>query len=151
MHTTPISLLARLRQPDAGEAWDRFVKLYTPFLVALLVTRFQVRTQDVSDLVQDIFVGLVRTLPNFEYDGQHSFRGYLRRVCHNKVIDFRRKQLGEAVEDAGSVRPGRCAGSGAARSSVGKGSQAIPGTAGPRTDAGGVPAGHLEGVLASCR
>ena len=102
MHTTPISLLARLRQPDAGEAWDRFVKLYTPFLVALLVTRFQVRMQDVSDLVQDIFVGLVRTLPNFEYDGQHThFRAYLRRVCCSKVIDFRRKQLGEAVHDSG--------------------------------------------------
>jgi hypothetical protein len=30
MHTTPVSLLQRLRQAPTPEAWDRFVGLYTP-------------------------------------------------------------------------------------------------------------------------
>jgi hypothetical protein len=32
MHTTPLSLLERLRQPSAQEAWGRFARLYTPVL-----------------------------------------------------------------------------------------------------------------------
>ena len=101
MYTTSVNLLAQLRKPNSGEAWDRFVKLYTPFLIRVLIKHFKVPMQDVPDLVQDIFVGLVRTLPNFEYDSQHKrFRGYLHQVCHNKVINFRRKLSGHADEDA---------------------------------------------------
>lgn len=93
MHTTPVSLLARLRKPDAQEAWDRFVMLYTPFLVHLLVHRLRVRGQDVADLVQDVFVTLVRILPNFEYDpGKGQFRGYLRQICCSRLADWRRQQ-----------------------------------------------------------
>jgi hypothetical protein len=33
MHTTPITLLQRLKQPDSGAAWERFIELYTPFLL----------------------------------------------------------------------------------------------------------------------
>ena len=32
MDTTSGSLLERLKQPAAQEAWDRFVNLYTPLL-----------------------------------------------------------------------------------------------------------------------
>jgi hypothetical protein len=32
LHTTPVSLLDRLRQPAAAASWDRFVELYTPLL-----------------------------------------------------------------------------------------------------------------------
>ena len=43
MHSTTPSLLIRLRQPNADEAWRRFVDLYTPFLIHLLVNRMHVR------------------------------------------------------------------------------------------------------------
>ena len=68
----------------------------------MLVKRCKVRGQDVPDLVQDIFIKLLRTLPDFQYDGRHThFRAYLRQVCCNKVIDFRRKQSDRAANDAG--------------------------------------------------
>jgi RNA polymerase sigma-70 factor (ECF subfamily) len=34
MHSTPVSLLERLRRPDERAAWERFVQLYTPLLCA---------------------------------------------------------------------------------------------------------------------
>jgi hypothetical protein len=39
MHTTPVSLLERLRQPDRQAAWDRFVELYAPFLFCRRATK----------------------------------------------------------------------------------------------------------------
>jgi DNA-directed RNA polymerase specialized sigma24 family protein len=100
MHTTPASLLARLRLPGQGEAWELFVKLYTPFLIHVLVGRLHVRGQDVPDVLQEIFVKLLSTLPNFEYDSKKGrFRGYLRQVCCTRVADWRRKQPGPAAKE----------------------------------------------------
>jgi RNA polymerase sigma-70 factor (ECF subfamily) len=93
MHTTSPSLLMQLRQPNSAAAWDRFVKLYTPLLVHVLGKRMQVPAQDVSDLVQDIFVTLFRTLPEFEYDRDKGrFRDYLRQVCRSKCADHKRRR-----------------------------------------------------------
>ena len=45
MYSTMPSLLIRSRQPDSKEAWNRFVELYTPFLVHLLVNRMCVQAR----------------------------------------------------------------------------------------------------------
>jgi RNA polymerase sigma-70 factor (ECF subfamily) len=90
--TTSLSLLGRLGQPNQNEAWERFVLLYTPFLSHILTNRLQIRPQEVVDLVQEIFISLLRTLPNFKYDpAKGNFRGYLRQICTSKAIDLRRK------------------------------------------------------------
>jgi RNA polymerase sigma-70 factor, ECF subfamily len=101
MQTTMPSLLMRLRQPNADEAWRRFVDLYSPFLMHVLVNRMKVRAQDAADLVQDVFATLLRTLPSFEYDpNRGKFRGYLRQVCASRLNDWRRKRKAVPANDA---------------------------------------------------
>jgi RNA polymerase sigma-70 factor, ECF subfamily len=91
MNTTSPSLLVRLRQPGQPEAWDRFVKLYTPLLYTW-AHRVGLRDQDAADLVQDVFTVLLEKLPEFNYDGRRSFRGWLRTVTLNKWRENRRRR-----------------------------------------------------------
>ena len=79
----PASLLERLRQPGDRAAWDRFVALYTP-LIYSWGKRVGLQHQDAADLVQEVFVTLVQTLPSFSYDHHKSFRAWLRTVTLNK-------------------------------------------------------------------
>jgi RNA polymerase sigma-70 factor (ECF subfamily) len=92
MHTTPVSLLERLREPNQREAWNRFVQLYTPLLYEW-ARGLGLQEQDVADLVQEVFVGLLEKLPTFQYDRNLSFRGWLRTVLRNQWREIRRKRL----------------------------------------------------------
>jgi len=83
MDTTSSSLLERLRQPGEAEAWQRFVRLYTPLLY-YWARGVGLPTHDASDLVQEVLVVLVQKLPEFEYDSAQSFRGWLRTITLNK-------------------------------------------------------------------
>src|SRR5688572_2723905 len=75
MHTTPPSLLERLRRPAEQAAWPQFVKLYTP-LLCHWSRRLGLRDGEVEDFVQDLFVMLVRKLPEFNYQPSQRFRGW---------------------------------------------------------------------------
>jgi len=91
MHTTPVSLLIRLKQPKPEIAWQRFVDLYTPLLF-YWAHRVGLRPPDDADLVQEVFAVLVRKLPEFEYDAQKSFRSWLRTVALNKWRERARRK-----------------------------------------------------------
>jgi RNA polymerase sigma-70 factor (ECF subfamily) len=101
MHTTPVSLLERLRQPGAQEAWARFVRLYTPLLFYWAV-RLGLQQSDAADLVQDVLMVLVRKLPEFQYDRDKSFRAWLRTVVLNKWRENRRRHT---LPRAGAAEP----------------------------------------------
>jgi len=90
MSQTPVSLLERLRQPGAREAWERFVELYSPLIYAWS-RRAGMQDQDAADLVQDVLVTLVQAMPTFVYDRHKSFRGWLRTITMNKWRDFCKK------------------------------------------------------------
>lgn len=93
MDSTSLSLLERLRQPLEQGAWQRFVDLYTPLLLAY-ARRLGLPAQDAADLVQEVLLILVRQLPRFVHDGQHSFRGWLRTVARNCWLNHcRRRRL----------------------------------------------------------
>jgi RNA polymerase sigma-70 factor (ECF subfamily) len=83
MNTTPVSLLRRLHQPAPEAAWAQFVELYTPILYAW-TRRLGLRPEDRADLVQEVFTVLVEKLPDFKYDRQKSFRGWLHTILLNK-------------------------------------------------------------------
>jgi RNA polymerase sigma-70 factor (ECF subfamily) len=83
MHTTPASLLERLRQPNQQAAWARFVALYTPLLYHW-ARRVGLSSPQAGDLVQEVLLLLVRKLPEFVYDPRKSFRAWLRTVTLNK-------------------------------------------------------------------
>jgi RNA polymerase sigma-70 factor (ECF subfamily) len=83
MHTTPVSLLERLHEPADPAAWARFVDLYTPLLFHW-ARRTGMQEPDAADLIQDVFQILMRKLPEFAYDKERSFRGWLRTVLLNQ-------------------------------------------------------------------
>jgi RNA polymerase sigma-70 factor (ECF subfamily) len=91
MHTTPASLLGRLRLPSQPQAWSRLVELYTPLLL-YWARRAGLQPQDAADLVQEVFIVLVQKLPQFIYDRHKSFRGWLRKVALNKLRDRQRRR-----------------------------------------------------------
>jgi RNA polymerase sigma-70 factor (ECF subfamily) len=91
MHSTSPSLLERLRQPDAGANWNRFVALYTP-LIYSWACRIGLQDQDAADLVQDVFVLLLQKMPQFHYDPQRRFRSWLRTLVVNRWHDSCRRR-----------------------------------------------------------
>jgi len=87
---TPASLLERLREPEQEQAWERFVGLYTPLLY-YWARRSGCRESEAADLVQEVFALLVRKLPEFTYDHNKTFRGWLRTVAQNCWRNIHRK------------------------------------------------------------
>jgi RNA polymerase sigma-70 factor (ECF subfamily) len=100
MYTTSPTLLDRLRQPDAMVAWDRLVDLYTP-LFCKWARCLGLQASDAQDLVQDVFLVLLRALPDFSYDPGRSFRAWLRTIFLNRwrqTNRCRRLPTAEAAE-----------------------------------------------------
>jgi RNA polymerase sigma-70 factor, ECF subfamily len=91
MHTTPISLLTRLKLPGEEKAWQRFVDLYTPLLF-YWARQAGLKAPDDADLVQDVFAVLIEKLPQFDYDRQKSFRGWMRTIILNRWRDRQRRR-----------------------------------------------------------
>jgi RNA polymerase sigma-70 factor (ECF subfamily) len=91
MHTTPASLLERLRQPAQQAAWERFVHLYTP-LFFHWARRLGFEGHEAADLVQDVFTLLVEKLPEFRYDPAKRFRGWLWTLTLNRCRERQRCQ-----------------------------------------------------------
>jgi RNA polymerase sigma-70 factor (ECF subfamily) len=97
MHSTPISLLERLRRPNEPLAWERFVQLYTPLLYHW-ARRLALAEPDAGDLVQEVFLVLIRELPAFRYEAHKRFRGWLWTVLRNKWRQRQRQALGRPAE-----------------------------------------------------
>jgi RNA polymerase sigma-70 factor (ECF subfamily) len=102
MDTTPASLLERLRQPAQEQAWGRFVELYTPLLY-YWARRMGLHKPDAEDLVQEVFTLLVQKLPEFCYDRDRSFRGWLRKLTVNKWREKQRRAAGRRETAAGPL------------------------------------------------
>ncbi len=89
---TPASLLERLRLPGDAAAWDWFARLYTPLLF-FWARRTGLQESDAADLVQEVFVLLLRKLPEFRYERGGSFRGWLRTVLVHKWHEQVRRRV----------------------------------------------------------
>jgi RNA polymerase sigma-70 factor (ECF subfamily) len=90
MDSTHVSLLQRLRRPEESEAWERFVRLYTPLLL-YWARKLGLPEADAADLVQDVLVVIVRKMPEFQYEPGKTFRGWMRTVLMNKWRDRPRR------------------------------------------------------------
>lgn len=91
LYTTSPTLLERLRQAGSREQWHRFAQLYTPLLYHWAK---RAGIPEPSDLVQDVFLVLVRELPSFRYDSAKSFRAWLRTILLNKWRNLLRQPPG---------------------------------------------------------
>ncbi|HQX52347.1 MAG TPA: sigma-70 family RNA polymerase sigma factor [Planctomycetaceae bacterium] len=90
MNSTSVNLLERLREPQAESAWQRFVELYAP-LVFYWARQKGLNADDASDLLQDVLATLLTKLPEFQYDPDRRFRGWLRTITVNRVTDMHRR------------------------------------------------------------
>jgi RNA polymerase sigma-70 factor (ECF subfamily) len=89
---TSVSLLERLRKPGDPEAWERFVRLYTPLLL-VWTARAGLQENDAADLIQEVFIMLLKKLPEFTYDPGKSFHAWLRTVVLNKWREHCRRAV----------------------------------------------------------
>jgi RNA polymerase sigma-70 factor (ECF subfamily) len=88
--STSISLLRRLKSPQADMAWQRFVDLYAP-LIFYWGRQRGLEPTDAADLLQDVLGDLVVKLRDFEYDASQRFRGWLRTIVVNRASNMRRR------------------------------------------------------------
>jgi RNA polymerase sigma-70 factor (ECF subfamily) len=98
---TSHDLLDQLKADDA-QAWDRLVFLYAP-LVYRWCRRWDLRDQDIADILQDVFQAVAAHIATFRKErAGDTFRGWLRTIARNKVQDHFRR-LGREPEGVGGT------------------------------------------------
>lgn len=55
-------------------------------------------SEDAADLLQDILMTVVQRIGDFHYNPQQKFRGWLRVITTNRVIDFQRRNADKKFE-----------------------------------------------------
>lgn len=87
---TSSSWLSRMRHRDP-QAWWRLTELYGP-LVYHWGRRHSLSAEDASDLTQEVFGAVARSIERFLHSPEHgTFRGWLWTIARNKLRDhFRR-------------------------------------------------------------
>ncbi len=88
--TTRASLLFRLRDSQDHEAWVEFVEIYEPVIYRQL-RKCGLQDADARELMQEFFIAVSRRIEHWELAKERgSFRGWLRRVTRNLVINWMR-------------------------------------------------------------
>lgn len=106
--STSRSLLVRVREHDV-EAWDRLVFLYGP-TVMQWCRRLKLREQEIPDVVQEVFQTVATKLDQFRRTRPgDTFRGWLRTITRNKVIDCLRRQEKQIAAAGGTEANARLA------------------------------------------
>src|SRR5262245_12178765 len=90
--STRPSLLFRMRDPADHAAWLEFVGLYEPAIYRIL-RQHGLQDADARELMQDLLLALSRSIDRWDPDKERgSFRGWLRRVCRNLVINWSQRR-----------------------------------------------------------
>lgn len=104
---TQPSLLHALRSDNdngRGSAWSRFFEFYAPPIFRL-ARRRGLTVHDSDEIVQQVMISVAAHIDEFSYDAnQGRFRGWVRTIASNKVIDalrLRRNQRSHV--DAGEL------------------------------------------------
>ena len=92
MDPTSVSLLDRLKAagPDAND-WQRMQGIYLP-LIQRWLRRVPGLGDEADDLAQEVFVVVIRELPQFERRREGSFRTWLRTITVNKARNYRKQR-----------------------------------------------------------
>ena len=99
--STSRSMLAGIRQAEPSE-WRRLVALYSP-LIAAWCQKWGVPRQDLTDVVQDVFTSVARSVERFRKEHpQDTFRGWLATIARNKVHDYFRRRCEEPIAAGGT-------------------------------------------------
>jgi RNA polymerase sigma factor (sigma-70 family) len=100
--STCADLLLRLRDSQDHEAWTEFITLYEPVTYRLL-RRHGLQDADAREVMQELFLAVIRSIDRWDPAKERgSFRGWLRRVARNLVINWLQRR---------AVRPNAIGGS----------------------------------------
>lgn len=80
------SLIGKLHDPAASEAWAEFVHLYQP-IVYRVARRRGLQHADAEDLTQDVFATVGRKVSEFDLVRGGSFRGWLLKITRDLVVN----------------------------------------------------------------
>jgi RNA polymerase sigma factor (sigma-70 family) len=69
------------------EAWVKFCRCYEP-KVRGWAAGMGLNAGQIDEITGRVMVKLVKTMPNYRYDPERSFSGWLRKVVKNEVLDF---------------------------------------------------------------
>jgi RNA polymerase sigma-70 factor, ECF subfamily len=96
------TLLDQLRA-NRPEAWERFVRLYSP-IVYRWCRHSGLTPDDSADILQDVLSAVMLHLTDFHRDkSQDSFSAWLAAITRNKVRDHFRRRRGKAEARGGST------------------------------------------------
>jgi RNA polymerase sigma-70 factor (ECF subfamily) len=96
------TLLDQLRA-GRPEAWERFVRLYSP-VIYRWCRRSGLTAEDAADVFQEVLSAVMLHLSDFHRDRpQDSFSGWLAAITRNKVRDLYRRRHGRAEARGGST------------------------------------------------
>ena len=85
--TTRSSVLRAVANTENEAAWQRFFDLYAGFVFSIARSK-GLNDTDADDIVQMVFVDLMRNLLSFKYDREKGrFRSYLAALVKWRVID----------------------------------------------------------------
>src|SRR5262245_17315417 len=100
--TTRASLLLRLRDSKDHESWVEFVTLYEPVVYRLL-RHHGLQDADAREVMQELFLAVSRSIGRWDpAENRGSFRGWLRCVTRNLVINWLKSRDRRAVASGGS-------------------------------------------------
>ena len=83
---TRASLIASLNEPASEEAWAEFAAIYRPLIIRVATTR-GLQYADAEDLAQETMAIVGRSICSFDPKATGSFRGWLRTITRNLVIN----------------------------------------------------------------
>ena len=90
---TRSTLLIRLKDCNDQESWRLFFDTYWKLIYNAAI-RAGLTDSEAQDVVQDTVIGVLKTMPRFEYDkSKGSFKGWLLRLTSWRIRDQFRKRL----------------------------------------------------------
>jgi RNA polymerase sigma-70 factor (ECF subfamily) len=89
--STSPTLLSKVADWANHPAWVRFRDTYDPRL-RRWCRGYGLDADAIDEVCQRIWFELAERMRTFEYDPSRSFRGWLRRLCESRVLNFLRKR-----------------------------------------------------------
>lgn len=109
-NSTRASLIARVRDLRDQQAWDEFAATYGPFIYRIC-RRAGLSATDAEDTTQDVFEGVLRAIPDFEYQRERGrFRGWLKTITLHEIADAlaRRDRSRHPDDRPAAIRESAC-------------------------------------------
>ena len=85
--STSPTLLSKVADWEDHPAWVRFRDTYDPRL-RCYCRGYGLDTHSIDEICQRIWFELAGRMRTFEYDPSGSFRGWLRRLCQSRVLNY---------------------------------------------------------------